>query len=308
MTPARATAPRVLVLGVSGMLGHKMFQVLGRTFGDVRGVMRARKSAPEIAPYGFLHGDAVLDCVDLADWAAVKAVLAETNPDIVVNCVGVIKQRVEATSAIPSISINALLPHLLAEHLATTGGRVVHVSSDCVFSGLRGDYAEDDLSDADDLYGRTKHLGEVATANAVTLRTSIIGRELMRHDSLLDWFLRQRGRRIKGYRQALWSGVTTNHLAEVVATVIAEHPNLSGLYQVSSGRLSKYDLLLRLREAYNLDVVIVPDDDVRIDRTLRGDRFAAATGYRPPDWSELTAQLVADTTFYPRLGETEAAR
>jgi dTDP-4-dehydrorhamnose reductase len=295
--------PRVLVLGVTGMLGHKVFQTLQHSLGEVIGVMRAHKTAQEIASFDFLHSASVLDGVDLTEWAAVKDVLVKIRPDVVVNCVGVIKQRAEATSPITSISINALLPHLLAEHLASSGGRLVHVSSDCVFSGLRGQYSEDDLSDADDLYGRTKYLGEVATANAITLRTSIIGRELMRHDSLLDWFLQQRGRRIRGYRKAMWSGTTTNHLAEIISLVISKHPQLSGLFQLSSGRLSKHDLLLRLREAYDLDVEIIPDDDVRIDRTLRGERFAAAIGYRAPDWSVLTNQLTSDTTVYPHLGE-----
>jgi dTDP-4-dehydrorhamnose reductase len=212
--------------------------------------------------------------------------------------VGIIKQRDEARSAIPSITINSLLPHQLAAMVREWGGRVIHFSTDCVFSGSRGDYTEADDSDADDLYGKSKFLGEVATENALTLRTSIIGRELVEHKSLLDWFLAQQHQTIKGFKRVIYSGVTTNQVAQVVADIIQHHPTLAGLYQVVAAPISKYDLLCLLRDAYQMDVNIVPDETVVSDRSMRGDKLHAAIGYESPAWPVLVRNLAADPTPY----------
>ena len=147
------------------------------------------------------------------------------------------------------------------------------------------------MSDAEDLYGRTKFLGEVGTGNALTLRTSIIGRELSRHHSLLDWFLSQRGRTLRGFRRHWWSGLTTIHLADLVVRGMEEWPTLSGVYQVSGEKINKYDLLCLLRDELGVNVTIQPDDEPHCDRSLIGGRFEAATGYRPPSWSAMIAEL-----------------
>jgi dTDP-4-dehydrorhamnose reductase len=220
------------------------------------------------------------------------------RPDVVVNCIGVIKQRAEAQSPIPSITINALLPHRIAEIMVGWAGQLIHFSTDCVFSGRQGHYSEADPSDAEDLYGRSKFLGEAKGPNALTLRTSIIGRELDHHKSLLDWFLLGGHSRVSGFTNVWWSGVTTNHLADVVADLIDRHQSLSGLYQVSSGRISKYELLCGLRDGYGLRVEVEPDDGPVNDRSLDGSRFAAATGYHCPPWEQLIKELVNDRTPY----------
>ncbi|MGH9647425.1 MAG: sugar nucleotide-binding protein, partial [Bryobacteraceae bacterium] len=178
------------------------------------------------------------------------------------------------------------------------GGRVIHFSTDCVFSGHRGEYREDDLPDAEDLYGRSKFLGEVAAPNALTLRTSIIGRELAEFRSLLEWFLAQRGKRVRGYQKALYSGVTTNYLAGLVARLIESHPGLHGLYQVAAHPISKYDLLCLIRQVFGLDIEIQPVEGEVSDRTMLGDRFLAATGYRCPGWPELIDEIYKDPTPY----------
>jgi dTDP-4-dehydrorhamnose reductase len=234
----------------------------------------------------------------VTDFNALEATLSALRPDYVVNCVGVIKQRTEAISPIPSITINSLLPHKLAQMAARWGGRIIHFSTDCVFSGKRGWYTEEDPSDAEDLYGRSKFLGEVVVANALTLRTSIIGRELVEHRSLLDWFLAQNHKTVHGYRRVIYSGVTTNYLAELVASIIQEQPELNGLYQVTTEPISKYDLLCRLREAYGLDVWIEPDDLVVSDRSMRCDKLRAAINYQCPAWAVLARQLADDNTPY----------
>jgi dTDP-4-dehydrorhamnose reductase len=186
--------------------------------------------------------------------------------------------------------------------LSSWGGRLIHISTDCVFDGLRGSYTEDDVPNASDVYGRTKAMGEVHAENAITLRTSFIGRELRHHTSLLDWFLSQEGKTIAGYRNVIWSGVTTQHLAEVIETLVLRGTALTGVYHVSSGRISKHELLLKLRDAFDVDVHIETDDSVRRDLSLNGARFENALGYHCPTWSELITGLVDDPTPYPRLG------
>jgi dTDP-4-dehydrorhamnose reductase len=264
---------RVMVLGGAGVLGHKMFQTLRERFDGVFCTVREDVRKQPFERVELLQGDDIVPGVDVTDFPALEGILSAFRPEYVVNCVGVIKQRAEAVSPIPSITINSLLPHKLAQMAAVWGGRVIHFSTDCVFSGKRGEYTEEDHSDAGDLYGKTKFLGEVAVANALTLRTSIIGRELTEHRSLLDWFLSQKQKTVRGYRRVIYSGVTTNFLAELVASIIQEHPGLNGLYQVASDPISKYDLLCLLREAYQLDVRIEPDDLEMSDRSMRCDRL-----------------------------------
>jgi len=216
----------------------------------------------------------------------------------VVNCVGIVKQRPEAHDAIPSITLNALLPHQLAEMAGGIGARVIHFSTDCVFSGRKGAYREDDVSDAEDLYGRTKFLGEVAGPSALTLRTSIIGRELANFASLLEWFLAQEGTTISGFRRVMYSGVTTNYMARLVGDLVEYHPDLSGLHQVTGPWISKYDLLCLARDAFGVDIDIVPDDTEVNDRTMLGERFSSVTGIEPPSWEEMLAEVAADDTPY----------
>lgn len=294
------SAAKIIVLGGAGMLGHKMFQVLRKRFVGTLCTVREDIRKPPFDRVELLQGDDVVPGVDVTDFPALEAILSAFRPEYVFNCVGVIKQRAEAISPIPSITINSLLPHKLAQMAARWGGRVIHFSTDCVFNGKRGGYTEEDLSDAEDLYGKTKFLGEVAASNALTLRTSIIGRELTEHRSLLDWFLARHQKTIRGYRRVIYSGVTTNYLAELVASIIQEHPGLNGLYQVASEPISKYDLLCLLREAHQLDVRIEPDDLEVSDRSMRCDRLCSAIDYKCPPWPVLARQLAEDNTPYEK--------
>ena len=291
---------RVLVLGGSGMLGHKMVQRLSAAFPDTWWTLRGGTDDSALAPVPLLAGDHAIPHVDALDIAALESTVARIKPDVVVNCLGVIKQRPAAQAVIPSVTINALLPHRMAALLDGWGARLIHFSTDCVFSGKVGHYREDDHSDADDLYGRTKYIGEVAYPNSLTLRTSIIGRELRNHQSLLDWLLSRNHETVQGFRRAWWSGVTTNHLADFATDLLTRRPVLSGLYQLSSGRIAKYDLLLLLRDALKLDITVQPEDSTFCDRSLIGDRLQSAIGYVCPSWSELLSQLAADPTPYTK--------
>jgi dTDP-4-dehydrorhamnose reductase len=288
----------VMILGGAGMLGHKLVQVLGERFGGVAVTVREPADDPWLAGVPILQGNHVRYGIDALDWDAVAAAVREVRPDVLVNCVGVIKQRPGAKEAVGSIALNALLPHRLADLVAGWGGRLIHFSTDCVFSGRDGHYTEDSFADADDLYGRTKYLGEVRADNALVIRSSIIGRELKHHASLIDWFLAQAGGRVGGYTRVIYSGVTTLFMARTVGDLIARHPDLHGVWQLASTSIAKHDLLLLVRDAYGVDVTIEPNDAVVLDRSLDGSRLAAATGIAVPSWPELVADLAADPTPY----------
>jgi dTDP-4-dehydrorhamnose reductase len=289
---------RVLVLGAAGMLGHKVVQHLAATGHDVWGTVRQEWEALPPAARRLLPRARTVTGLDVQEFAHLASTVERLDPAVVVNCVGIVKQRAAAHDAIASITINALLPHRLAALLHARGSRLIHFSTDCVFDGVRGDYSEGDVTNATDLYGRTKALGEVTSPRALTIRTSMIGRELTVHQSLLDWFLAQNHGTVRGFTRAIYAGVTTPYLADVVRRLIAERPELQGLYQVAAAPISKHDLLVLLRDAYGLDVTIVPDDTFVCDRSMRGDRFERETGYRCPDWPTLCRTLAQDPTPY----------
>ena len=289
---------RILVLGGEGMLGHKMFQVISARYAQTRCTIFGRLSDPFYSAISLFNHQHTIERVDVMDILALRQTLEAERPAVIINCVGIVKQRQEARMVIPSITINSLLPHLLADWAGNWGGRLIHFSTDCVFSGKEGNYCEDDLSDAEDLYGKSKYLGEATGSNALTLRTSIIGRELDNFGSLLEWFLAQKGGSVKGFRRVIYAGVTTNYLADLVANIISDYPLLSGLYQVTAPAINKHDFLNRLRDAFNLDVEIVADDSEVSDRSMNGERFLKATGYTEPIWDELIAQLAQDKTPY----------
>jgi dTDP-4-dehydrorhamnose reductase len=216
--------------------------------------------------------------------------IAAVKPDVVVNCIGIVKQLDAAHDPVPSISVNALFPHRLAALVQAADARLLHVSTDCVFSGRGGGYTEADEPDPVDLYGRTKLLGEVVGAGALTVRTSIVGRELGTTQGLLEWFLAQSGP-VRGYARAIFSGVTTEALAEVLAEIAAHHSALSGVWHVASEPITKLELLHRLAHTFGHAVAIEPDDRLAIDRSLDGSRFVAATGIETPSWDDMLAQL-----------------
>lgn len=285
------------------MLGHKMLQTLRLRYPEVLGAVFGTRDSSGLRKVDLLQGPGILEHVDASDRACLESILGSERPDVVVNCVGVIKQREDARRPVPAILLNTLLPHDLVRICSAWGGRVIHFSTDCVFDGKAGNYSEDDLPNAEDLYGRTKALGEIGLwgePNALTLRTSIIGRELAHFQSLLEWFLSQRGKTVRGFTRAIYSGVTTNHLASIVSRIISDNPKLSGLYQVASAPISKHDLLCMIRDAFGLQLEIVPDDSTTVDRSMRADKLRQAIGYECLPWSSLVKELAEDATPYER--------
>jgi dTDP-4-dehydrorhamnose reductase len=294
---------RILVLGGSGMLGHKLCQVADSEFETAATV---RGAHPEARDFGMPETVHVVGGVEAEDLSTVRRAIEQTKPDAVINCVGIVKQAPEAQDPAASITINALFPHQLAHICSERNTRLIHLSTDCVFSGRKGNYSESDVSDAEDLYGRSKYLGEVDRPHCVTIRTSMIGRELRSSNGLLEWFLAQRGKNVRGFRESIFSGFTTRALSAVILDVVLRHPELAGVWHVAANPISKYDLLCLIRDAYGLEVAIEPDDTVVCDRSLDGSRFSKATGYVPSSWRAMIEEMAADPTPYEELRRQHA--
>jgi len=279
---------KVLVLGVSGMLGNAVLRVFAQ--GDGYSVVGSARSTGVLRLLPPELREQVICGVDVENADSLMRLFAQARPDVVINCIGLVKQLAEADDPLAAIPINALLPHRLARLCDVAGARLIHMSTDCVFSGTRGMYREQDVSDAQDLYGRSKYLGEVDYPHAVTLRTSIIGHELQSVHGLVDWFLSQQGK-CNGYTRAIFSGVPTVVLAKIIHDVVIPRSDLSGVYHVAAKPISKYDLLKLVAEVYEKAIDIVPDDRLLIDRSLNADRFSEATGYSPLPWSQLIQNM-----------------
>lgn len=276
---------RVMVLGASGMLGSVVFREFdGHVPYEVWGLVRNEAFLPYFSP---AQQSRILTGVDVLDEAALRAAFERVRPDVVINCVGLIKQKEHAEVPFVVLPINAMLPHRLAL-LCTPGNvRLLHISTDCVFSGRKGMYTEDDPSDAEDLYGKSKYIGELRdVAHAVTLRTSIVGRELNSSRALVDWFLAQQGA-VHGFRRSIFSGMTAIELACIMRDVVVPDASLHGLYHVSSAPISKFDLLKLVAAQYGKTIDVLPEDALVIDRSLDSSRFRQATGYRAPTWESM---------------------
>lgn len=271
-----------------GMLGNAVFRLFSQSDGfSVRASVRSSRVLeglpPELTPQ--------LICgVDVENPDSLIHLFAQTQPDVVINCVGLIKQLNSADDPLAAIPINALLPHRLARLCALTGARLIHISTDCVFDGQQGRYTESDVSSAQDLYGRSKFLGEVDYPNTVTLRTSIIGHALGSNHGLVDWFLSQK-QGVRGFTRAVFSGLPAVELARVMRDFVIPNQGLRGVYHVSADPIDKCALLQLLAQVYGKTTPIEPDDKLVIDRSLDSTRFRQATGYQPAAWPELVRQM-----------------
>lgn len=279
---------KVLVLGATGMLGNAVLRYFAtQSRFNVVGSARSHANAQRLPAQ--LHNRVTCN-VNVENFDSLTQLFAVTKPDAVINCVGLVKQLAQAADPLEAIPINSLLPHRLARLCAATGARFVHISTDCVFSGSKGMYLEEDAPDAVDLYGRSKFLGEVNYPHAVTLRTSIIGHELDSAHGLVDWFLSQEAG-VRGFTRAVFSGVPTVELARIVHDYVLPNRELRGLFHVSAKPISKYELLRLVDRIYQKKIDIAPEDKLVIDRSLDSTRFQEATGYQAPDWPELVEAM-----------------
>lgn len=286
---------KVLILGASGMLGHKMTQRLDQRFevwGTVRGDAEKARDFEALASANLIGG------VSATELGSIAKALEQVQPQVVVNCVGIVKQLEQAYDPVACITINSLFPHQLAGLCNQQGIRLLHISTDCVFSGNKGPYRESDNPDPTDLYGRSKLLGEVEAPGCLTMRTSIIGRQLQHGKSLIEWFLSEKGGTVQGYANALYTGLTTLAMSDLVADIIENHPQLDGIWHVSSQAISKYDLLTIVNRVYGLKITVQKDELFHCDRRLDSSRFRQATGFSPPSWDDMISQMHADPTPY----------
>jgi len=293
---------KLLILGADGMLGHKLFQMLGAVYPETYGTITGDATAAPFDQIPFFQTGKVFSNVDTMDFQGLERIVKQVAPDHVVNCLRVATHGSEVAPPVLSITVNALLPHRLAELCDAQGARLIHFSSDCVFDGLRGMYTEEDSPNATHTYGQTRLLGEVHAGNALVLRGSVIGRELEGNSSLLEWLFLQQGKEIKGFTRAIYSGLTSIETANVVQMILDKTPQLTGLYNIASEPINKYDLLKLAAESFGVDVTIHKEDGFSIDRSLNAEKFKAATGYVAPSWASMMKELAEEREgFYHPL-------
>lgn len=274
---------RILVLGASGMIGNAVIRVLAeKTDWEVFGTVRSESLKHFFLPH---ISERIVAGIDVNDHDCLIDIMGRIRPDVTVNCVGLTKHKAAGNEPLAAIPLNSLLPHRLASLCAIAGARLIHVSTDCVFSGEKGNYTEIDPPDATDIYAKSKSLGEVLYPHTITLRTSTIGHELQSAHGLLDWFLSQQ--QCKGFSRAIFSGLPSVVFAQIIRDVVIPRSDLFGLYHVAGRAITKYDLLRLVAEVYGKPIEIVRDDQFIIDRSLNADQFKRATGYVAPDWPEL---------------------
>ena len=289
---------KILVIGGGGMLGHKLVDCWREKF-DVWTTIRGKFEDYE--QYKFFDEQKTCSNVNVENIEAVEKIIRAIKPDVIINAVGIIKQLETSKDVIKTLTVNSIFPHQLATLAKRYGSQLITLSTDCVFSGIKGNYTEDDIADAHDLYGKSKNLGEVATENCLTLRTSIIGRELKTSHSLVEWFLSQTGKKVKGYKYAVFSGFPTIVLADIMANLIVNHKKMSGLYHVSSQPICKFDLLVLLKKAYKIEIEIEPFEDFKIDRSFDSTKFKRETGFQPTSWEEMIERMANDPFPYHKL-------
>ncbi|MEY4505541.1 MAG: hypothetical protein RL297_119 [Pseudomonadota bacterium] len=277
---------KILVLGATGMLGNALFRYLSKDASlDVWAAIRAEQNDKlhQLASQGHLIGG--MELSEIAYEAAFNRI-RHVKPDVIINAVGLVKQEEAAKDPLKVIPVNALLPHRLVKLCEDIDARLIHMSTDCVFSGAKGMYHESDIADATDLYGRTKLIGEVDKPYALTLRTSILGHELYSQKSLVDWFLSQQGS-VDGYQKAVFSGLPTVEIARIIHQYVLPNAQLHGLYHVSAEPINKYDLLKEVSRVYSKHIEILPNTEFKIDRSLDSSKFRQATGFVPKSWPEM---------------------
>lgn len=294
---------KIIVLGATGMLGHKLIQILSKNF-EVLGTVR---KATQFPFKKYLNCDfSLIENINVENINTVESLISDINPDVIVNCIGIVKQHPAALDPLQSITINSLFPHQLAKICHSNTSRLIHISTDCVFSGQKGNYSEMDNSDAEDLYGRTKFLGEVDYPGCLTIRTSMIGREIQSSHGLIEWFLSQENNMVYGYKNAIFSGLTTITLSEIISKIVSSHPNLSGIQQVASIPISKYDLLNLVKKKFETKHKIEPDISIINDRSLNPERFFKETNIEIPSWEYMIDQMYRDPTPYNMMRQDNA--
>lgn len=283
------------------MLGHKLCQVLSSNFIVTGTVRHSFLESNNLKTYRIYEKTDIKFGIDAGNITSVENVIDETKPDVVINCIGIVKNIPEEKNLKLNIIVNALFPHQLYDICQNKDIRLIHISTDCVFSGEKGNYTERDLADAVDVYGKTKFLGELP--NAMTIRTSLIGRELFERAGLIEWFISNNGNKVKGFTNAIFSGFTTLEFAQIIFDIITKYPNLKGIYHISAEPINKYNLLLLIRDKLNLNIDIERSDVPFCNRSLDSTAYRKITNFLPLYWENMIDQFVNDSKQYDDLYE-----
>jgi len=284
---------RILILGGNGMIGHKIYQVLSDSYADTWVLFKKKRD--QFAFYKIFNKDKIIDDFDLVEFDKLNSILDNLSPDVIINAAGVTTRRGINDNKFKSILINSALPHFLDNWTKLNNKRLIHFSTDCVFSGKIGFYTESSLTDAEDTYGRTKALGEVISQNSITLRGSMIGRELENKTELLEWFLNQNESTVKGFTNVIYSGITTFRMANYVHKIIRDFPRMHGIYNVSSKSITKFDLVNLFNDFFKKDTTIIPESSYTSNKDLDSTKFYTDTGFEKPNWKELAKELLIDS-------------
>ncbi len=284
---------RILILGADGMIGHKIAQSLE----DFELILASRKSI-SLKSIGIIKGKMVLhnlitDSLDL--------LLDSTTPDIIINCAGITTRRGVEDNIVNTGLLNSELPHKLDSWANLNSKKLIHFSTDCVFSGNKGNYLDNDFADANDIYGKSKALGEVDSLNTLTLRCSMIGRELYNFTELFEWLKKNKNKKIEGYSNTFYSGITTVRMGIILNQILKKNLNLSGIYNISSTPISKFDLLIKLSNAFNLNVEVKQNTNNKSNKVLISEKFTEITGIYPPNWDDLISEFKEDCEKYKSL-------
>ena len=284
---------KILILGADGMIGHKIAQSLE----DFELILASRKSISSKS-IGILKGKMVLhnlitDSLDL--------LLDSTTPDIIINCAGITIRRGIESNMVNTRLLNSELPHKLDSWANLNSKKLIHFSTDCVFSGNKGNYLDNDFADANDIYGKSKAVGEVDSLNTLTIRCSMIGRELYNFTELFEWLKKNKNKKIEGFSNVFYSGITTVRMGMILNQILKKNLNLSGIYNISSTPISKFDLLIKLSNAFNLNVEVKQNTNNKSNKVLISEKFTEITGIYPPNWDDLISEFKEDCEKYKSL-------
>ena len=282
---------KILILGGAGMLGHQIYLKTREAFGASNVALTLRKAQIQYEKFGIFNDAKVFDNLDILDFSNVLKILDQFKPQVVINCIGLTLRKKELADIEKCYSVNGVLPHKIAMWGQFNNCKIIHFSTDCVFDGSQGNYKETDVPTALDSYGQSKFLGEIQSPNSLTLRLSIVGRELEAKTELVEWFLSQKGKTIQGYSNAIYSGLTTNFVAHEVVKIIKNFPKLSGLYHLASEPISKFELLKIVNQVYSTKIEIIENSNYKSDKSLNSDRYSSATGFVKPKWQDLILQM-----------------
>ena len=280
---------KIIILGADGMIGHKIFQSLSSR--DFRLIITSKKSKNKL-PYIFNNSDFIP--IDILD-NSIEPVLDKFSPNYIINCIGITTRRIKNQKLNDIRYINSKFPHILSNWAEENNSRLIHFSTDCVFSGNKGNYNELSITDADDLYGKSKAKGEILNnTSTLTIRSSMIGREIYNFTELLEWVISNNNSDIHGYTKAIYSGVTTLWMGELINELIQKNYNLSGLYNISSTPISKYDLICKIKDNFNLKIKIQKNSEYYSNKSLISDKFFKKTKIPRPSWDSMLKNLVVN--------------